>query len=75
MPTNEQLSAAGYSLEELSKDWHEAEAWDQLTLAGMKNNRLIIYPSQVFHSRWPWQGFGTGPENARLIWCAFFDIQ
>lgn len=75
MPTQEELDAAGYTLDELSKDWHDANAWEMLSLAGMKNNRMIIYPSRVFHSRWPWEGFGDSPETARLIWCGFFDIE
>lgn len=74
MPTQNQLDEAGYTLEQLKADWHDPNAWEQVTLAGMKENRLIVYPTQAFHSRWPWEGFGTTPDNSRLIWCGFFNI-
>lgn len=76
MPTQEQLDEAGYTLFEMSADWQDIEAWELVSLAGMKPNRLITYPTNAFHSRWPWEGFGDKehPETARLIWCGFFDL-
>lgn len=74
MPTQAQLDEVGYTLEEIRKDWLDKEAWEMVTLAGMKHNRLIVYPTQAFHSRWPWEGFGDTPDNSRLIWCGFFNI-
>lgn len=76
MPTQEQLDEAGYTLEELGMDWHEPDAWTMVSLAGMRTNRLITYPTHAFHSRWPWEGFGdkNDPRSARLIWCGFFDL-
>jgi hypothetical protein len=75
MPTQEQIEKVGYSLDELKEDWMDPNAWDMVTLAGMQTNRLIIYPTAMFHSRWPWQGFGTKPENSRLIFAGFFSIK
>lgn len=76
MPTQDQLDAAGYTLKELGADWHRSGAWEMVSLAGMKENRMIIYPSQMFHSRWPWQGWGEQdkPETGRLVHCSFFDV-
>lgn len=75
MPTQEELDTAKYTIEELREDWQKPEAWDMLTLAGMKTNRLIVYPTQKFHSRWPWTGFGDKPENSRLIYAGFFNVK
>lgn len=74
MPTAEQLAQKGYTIEEMRQDWLDKDAWEMVTLAGMKTNRLIVYPTQAFHSRWPFDGFGNTPENSRLIWAGFFDI-
>lgn len=74
MPTDDQLRGVGYSIKRLAEDWHNPEAWDMVSLAGMKSDRLITYPTHAFHSRWPWEGFGDKPENSRLIHCSFFGL-
>jgi hypothetical protein len=72
-PTQEELDSVGYTLGELAEDWHNEEAWDMVSLAGMRPNRIIVYPSQAFHSRFPFEGVGD-KENGRLIYCAFFNL-
>jgi hypothetical protein len=72
-PTQEELEAVNYTLDDLGRDWHNEDAWDMVSLAGMRPNRLIIYPSQAFHSRYPFEGFGP-KEQGRLIWCGFFNL-
>lgn len=76
MPTKEQLDEVGYTLAMLGEDWHDVSAWDMVTLAGMKTNRLIVYPTNAFHSRWPFRGFGSKEdlEHARIIGAFFFDL-
>lgn len=74
MPTQEQLEEKGKNLEWMLDKWTNEDAWDRETIAGMKFNRLIFYPSQYFHSRFPLKGWGATPEEARLIWVCFFDI-
>lgn len=74
MPTEQQLKDAGMTLEEIAADWHKEDAWEMTTLAGMRFNRLITYPTTMFHSRWPWEGFGDSPEDSRLIGAFFFDL-
>ena len=32
----------------------------------------VIYDGSLFHSRWPFEAFGTGPQDGRLILVAFF---
>jgi hypothetical protein len=53
-------------------DWNEVDKWDQVALAEMKLGRLLIYDSSLFHSRWPFEAFGTDFESGRLIAVAFF---
>jgi hypothetical protein len=73
MPTEAQMAKVGYTLPELSADWHNEDAWQLVTIAGMKPNRIITYPTHAFHSRYPFEGFGEG-EKSRLIWCGFFNL-
>ena len=73
-PTEDQLREANLTIEGFCADWHKLEAWEMVTLTGAKYNRLIIYPTVKFHSRWPLDGFGETDESARLVHCAFFDL-
>jgi len=60
------------TLQQIEGDWNEETNWEQTGLAEMKFNRLIIYSSKDFHSRFPFAAFGDKPENGRLIWVNFF---
>lgn len=57
----------------LIQDWKDPDMWEQTRLVDMKFNRLVVYPSDRFHSRWPQEAFGTGPENGRLTAVGFFN--
>lgn len=58
--------------EQVRHDWNDATRWEQCGLAEMKLGRCVIYESALFHSRWPFEAFGTDPESGRLIAVAFF---
>lgn len=59
-------------LERVRGDWNNESAWDMRQLVPMRMNRAVIYESALFHSRFPFEAFGTGPEDGRLIAIAFF---
>lgn len=54
------------------KDWNRADAWEQTDLVELKFNRATIYGGSRFHSRWPFEAFGSDPESGRLVAVAFF---
>lgn len=58
--------------EQVRHDWDDASKWEQVGLAEMKLGRLLIYESALFHSRWPFEAFGTDHESGRLVAVAFF---
>ena len=58
--------------EQVRGDWDCADCWDQVGLCKQKFNRGVIYESALFHSRWPFEASGTGPDDGRLILVAFF---
>jgi hypothetical protein len=57
----------------MTAEWKRKEPWKQVGFVRMEFNRFITYPTCFFHSRWPFEGFGTGPEDGRLIWICFYD--
>lgn len=59
-------------LEKVRGDWNDAGAWDMQQLVRLQMNRAAIYESALFHSRWPFPAFGSGPEDGRLVAVAFF---
>lgn len=61
--------------ERVRGDWNEASRWDMTRLVPMKLGRAVIYESALFHSRWPFEAFGTHPEDGRLVAVAFFTPQ
>ena len=56
-------------------DWNDESKWDQRELVAMKFNRALIYRSALFHSRYPFEAFGTTPDDGRLIAVAFFNLK
>lgn len=60
-------------LREVFTDWDMPEAWEQTTFVPSAYNRGIIYRSELFHSRWPFEAYGTSPDDGRLIVVAFFN--
>lgn len=74
MPSLVELQKAGFTLDSFAKDWHDSDAWEMLSICGMQFNRAVFYPCSIFHSRWPWSGFGDNDNNARLILAVFFDL-
>lgn len=59
----------------MSREWKDLMFWEQAGFVAMKSNRFITYPTRMFHSRYPFEGFGSGPEDGRLIWACFYSIK
>lgn len=79
LPSKEELTARGEDADAfyktMDREWKEMEHWEQVALVPMKFNRFITYPTSLFHSRFPFEAFGSGPEDGRLIWICFYDLE
>lgn len=79
LPTNRQVRSHGKSpdrtLKEIVASADVESDWEQTRLAEMKFNRVIVYPTSLFHSRYPFEAFGSTPEDGRLIFCSFFNVE
>jgi hypothetical protein len=60
-------------LVDVLNDWDNKEAWEQTAFVPSAFNRAAIYRSELFHSRWPFAAYGSGPDDGRLIVVAFFN--
>lgn len=78
LPTPERLAeckieADGF-YQAMTRDWKNLDCWEQVGFVGMKFNRFITYPTSMFHSRYPFEGYGSGPADGRLVWVCFYDF-
>lgn len=49
--------------------------WEKVNMVEAKYNRAVIFPSPVFHCRYPYTGFGRGVEDGRMIWGCHFYVE
>lgn len=59
-------------LVELVDDWDDTTKWTPRQLLRAKYNTASIYRTDLYHSRWPLEAFGTSPGDGRLTLVAFF---
>ncbi|MEP3049953.1 MAG: DUF6445 family protein [Erythrobacter sp.] len=57
----------------LGKDAKNHDAWEKTMEIPMRYNRLLLLRPWLFHTSGP--GFGTSPENGRLIYTMFFTMK
>lgn len=78
MPTPDELTKLGLKVDwfhsMMEREWKDLTFWEQAGFVEMRWNRFITYPTSMFHSRYPFEGFGNKPENGRLVWVCFYDI-
>lgn len=74
MPSFEEQEKLGIA-DELKEDMvsGKREKWEQLDFIRGHYNRALVFHAPLFHSRFPFHGFGTNEEDGRMIWgCHFF---
>ncbi len=59
----------------VTRDWTHPEEWEMIDFIPAKYNRVAIYSGEYFHSRFPFAGYGTTPEDGRLIYTGFFNAR
>jgi hypothetical protein len=77
LPSKESLLSQGLNADvfyrQMDRDWKDLDLWEQVDFNPMQWNRFITYRTSLFHSRFPFEAFGQGPEDGRLIWICFYD--
>lgn len=59
-------------LDKVKDQWDNEDMWEMVSYVPLKFNRATIYESKLFHSRYPFDAFGSTPKDGRLIVVAFF---
>lgn len=72
-PTGRQHSVAtdALHLQREWMDWRDPELWERVSTVEAIFNRLILFPSPLFHSRALPENYGATPDAARLIQVCF----
>ncbi len=73
MPPIEQMVEQG-ELERWIEDMKDYDAWEQTDFVRGLFGRMLVFTAPLFHSRVPDTGFGTIPEDSRMIWVSHFLI-
>jgi hypothetical protein len=60
-------------LTQIEGDWDDVSKWNQTQFIASKFNRASIYKSELFHSRWPFEAYGSSIADGRLICVCFFN--
>lgn len=76
-PTIEEINALGLDdtpelWDRVYQDGFHENKWTMLDYAPMAFNRLILFDSTLYHSRYPQTSFGSDINSARLIKVFFF---
>lgn len=58
--------------ESIKESLDKRDDWWIMRCVWSRYGRCVIFPSSRFHSRWPFEGFGTDKYTGRLIAVAFF---
>lgn len=61
-------------LASLDADGADESKWQMTGLCGQKFNRCVVYPTHIFHSRYPQDAWGDNAANGRIVFTSFFDL-
>jgi hypothetical protein len=56
------------------RDKNDEHQWVRDAMVDIEPNRLVIIETQRMHRAWPIHGFGSGPEDGRLVLISFFNV-
>lgn len=60
-------------MEKFDADGSKEEMWSLVGISGQKFNRVSVYPSDLFHSRYPQNAWGESADDGRIVFTCFFD--
>jgi hypothetical protein len=77
MPSFAELARTPEFFEQLKREMVEgsAEHWQQTKFVPGVFNRALIFEAPLFHARSPKHGFGSTPEDGRMVWVAHFSLE
>ena len=78
LPPKAGVEAAGFTMDQgfcdrMNLEGSDESFWEMNGLVSMAWNRMIIFPSDLWHSRYPKDYTGQTPQTGRLVWVCFFN--
>lgn len=55
------------------RETNKPAQWERLSICPMKPNRAFLFDARLMHRAAPIGGFGSNPQDGRLVLTAFFD--
>ena len=76
MPSFAELTAQPDMFDKLKREMVEGspDTWEQIKFVPGIFNRALIFEAPFFHARHPRHGFGTTPEEGRMVWVAHYSV-
>lgn len=76
MPSFAQLAAEPEFFEQLKREMvlGSPDHWEQVKFVPGDFNRALIFDAPLFHARSPKHGFGSTPEEGRMVWACHFGV-
>jgi hypothetical protein len=73
MPPMQQMRELGV-MDEMKSDMvsRDPDKWEQVDYVRGQKNRALIFDAPLFHTRFPLDGIGATPEDARIVWVTHF---
>jgi hypothetical protein len=56
------------------RDYNDLQKWELSSVIGGIENRLISYPAEYFHSKFPSQAWGTTQKDCRIVFVLFYSL-
>lgn len=60
------------TMELSDRDYNDLDKWELSSVIGGIENRLVSYPAEFFHSKFPRQAWGTTQKDCRIIFALFY---
>lgn len=57
------------------EDFNNPDKWVMTDMRAAKQNRVVAYDAQLYHSRYPFEGYGSTPANGRLVAVMFAKLR
>jgi len=56
------------------RDYNDIDKWELSSVIGGVENRLISYPSEYFHSKFPSKAWGVTQKDCRIVFVLFYSV-
>lgn len=63
------------NVDKAKDSYNDIDQWQLSTVFGGIENRLVSYPAEYFHSKFPKQAWGTSQKDGRVVLAMFYSLQ